>query len=157
MGETVSALYAGHRDSLHTTDLTDLTDRYAEILAAIEASDGWVTSVRSSSPPLTILGSLDGIEAGLRQPGERHGLSGEVAGAPTSPAPMAPAMVSRSDSVHDASGPGRLRCRRSTWAGRARCGCPRLPRRCGSFLVVQRNQTRDCPTPPRATAARQPG
>jgi hypothetical protein len=71
VGETVSALYAGHRDSLHHDHvLTDLTDRYAEILDAIEASDGWVTSVRSGSPPLTILGSLDGIEAGLRQPAD---------------------------------------------------------------------------------------
>jgi hypothetical protein len=41
VGETVSALYAGHRDSLHHDHvLTDLTDRYAEILAAIEVSDG---------------------------------------------------------------------------------------------------------------------
>lgn len=33
----------------------------------MEATDGWVTSVRASSPPLTLLGSLDGVEAGLRQ------------------------------------------------------------------------------------------
>ena len=36
-------------------------------MEAVEASQGWVTSVRASSPPLTLLGSLDGIEAGLRQ------------------------------------------------------------------------------------------
>lgn len=37
------------------------------MLEADEATDGWVTSVRASSPPLTILGRLGGIEAGLRQ------------------------------------------------------------------------------------------
>lgn len=47
--------------------LTDLVDRYAEVVEALEASEGWVTSVRASSPPLTLLGSLDGVEAGLRQ------------------------------------------------------------------------------------------
>lgn len=57
-----------HRLSLdHDHVLQDLVERYAEIVEAVEASDGWVTSVRASSPPLTLLGSLDGIEAGLRQ------------------------------------------------------------------------------------------
>lgn len=37
------------------------------VVEAVEPTDGWVTSVRASSPPLTLLGSLDGIEAGLRQ------------------------------------------------------------------------------------------
>lgn len=68
VGGTASALHAGHRLSLdHDHVLADLTERYAEIVEAVEASEGWVTSVRASSPPLTPLGSLDGIEAGLRQ------------------------------------------------------------------------------------------
>jgi transcriptional regulator with XRE-family HTH domain len=68
VGGTASALHAGHRLSLdHDHVVADLADRYAEVLAAVEASEGWVTSVRASSPPLTLLGSLDGIEAGLRQ------------------------------------------------------------------------------------------
>jgi len=37
------------------------------VLEAVEATDGWVTSVRASRPPMTLLGSLGGIEAGLRQ------------------------------------------------------------------------------------------
>ena len=45
----------------------DAAERYAEIVEAVESTDGWVTSVRASSPPLTLLGSLDGVEAGLRQ------------------------------------------------------------------------------------------
>lgn len=68
VGGTAAALHAGHRDSLdHDHVLADLADRYAAVLEAVEASDGWATSVRASRPPMTILGSLDGIEAGLRQ------------------------------------------------------------------------------------------
>lgn len=68
VGGSAAALHAHHRMSFdHDHVLVDLADRYAEIVAAVEASEGWVTSVRASSPPLTLLGSLDGIEAGLRQ------------------------------------------------------------------------------------------
>lgn len=68
VGGTAAALHAHHRvSSDHDHVLTDLADRYADIVAAVEASEGWVTSVRASSPPLTLLGSLDGVEAGLRQ------------------------------------------------------------------------------------------
>jgi hypothetical protein len=51
----------------HDHVISDLAERYAEVVEAVEASESWVTSVRASSPPLTLLGSLDGIEAGLRQ------------------------------------------------------------------------------------------
>lgn len=68
VGGSAAALYAGHRVSFdHDHVLTDLSDRYAEVVEAVEATDGWATSVRASSPPLTLLGSLDGVEAGLRQ------------------------------------------------------------------------------------------
>lgn len=68
VGGSAAALHAHHRISFdHDHVLTDLTDRYAVVLEALEASEGWVTSVRASRPPLTLLGSLDGIEAGLRQ------------------------------------------------------------------------------------------
>lgn len=68
VGGTASAYHAGHRASFdHDHVLADLAERYAEVVEAVEASDGWVTSVRASSPPLTLLGSLNGIEAGLRQ------------------------------------------------------------------------------------------
>lgn len=68
VGGSAAAYYAGHRESFdHDHVLTDLADRYEQVLEAVEATDGWVTSVRASSPPLTILGSLGGIEAGLRQ------------------------------------------------------------------------------------------
>lgn len=68
VGGAAAALHAGHRQSFdHDHVLADLADRYADVLEAVDASEGWVTSVRASSPPLTLLGSLDGIEAGLRQ------------------------------------------------------------------------------------------
>lgn len=47
--------------------LEDLSSRYEQILEAVEATDGWVTSVRASRPPFTLMGSLGGVEAGLRQ------------------------------------------------------------------------------------------
>lgn len=68
VGDSAAALYASHRDSFgHDHVLTDLIDRYATVLDAVEATEGWATSVRASKPPFTIMGRLGGIEAGLRQ------------------------------------------------------------------------------------------
>ena len=68
VGGSAAALHAGHRESFdHDHVLTDLVDRYESVLEAVEATDGWATSVRASRPPMTIMGSLGGIEAGLRQ------------------------------------------------------------------------------------------
>ena len=68
VGGSAAALHAGHRDSFdHDHVLADLVDRYEVVLGAVEATEGWATSVRASKPPFTIMGRLDGIEAGLRQ------------------------------------------------------------------------------------------
>ena len=68
VGGSAAALHAGHRDSfVHDHVLADLVDRYETVLGAVEATEGWATSVRASKPPFTIMGSLDGIEAGFRQ------------------------------------------------------------------------------------------
>lgn len=68
VGGTAAAFYARHRESHdHDHVLADLQERYLDVLDAVETTEGWVTSVRASSPPLTLLGSLGGIEAGLRQ------------------------------------------------------------------------------------------
>ena len=68
VGDAAAAMHARHRESFdHDHVLADLAERYAEVVEAVEATDGWVTSVRASSPPLTLLDSLDGVEAGLRQ------------------------------------------------------------------------------------------
>jgi hypothetical protein len=67
VGGSAAALHAGHRESFdHDHVLVDLDQRYAQVVEAVEASDGWATSVRASRPPMTIMGSLDGIQAGLR-------------------------------------------------------------------------------------------
>lgn len=66
VGGTAAALYAGHRVSFDDDHvLPDLRERFDDILAVLEASDGWVTErVR---PGRVILGRLDGIETGVLQ------------------------------------------------------------------------------------------
>lgn len=68
VGGSAAALHAGHRDSFdHYHVLADLVEQYETVLEAVEATEGWATSVRASKPPFTIMGSLWGVEAGLRQ------------------------------------------------------------------------------------------
>ena len=66
VGGTAAAIYAGHRlstDADHV--LTDLRQRFDRVLAELESVAGWKTArVRR---PVQILGSLDGIETGVRQ------------------------------------------------------------------------------------------
>lgn len=66
VGGTASAIHAEHRfsrDADHV--LTDLRSRFDQILAQLESVAGWKTArVRR---PVQILGSLDGIETGVRQ------------------------------------------------------------------------------------------
>jgi hypothetical protein len=66
VGGTAAAIYAGHRlstDADHT--LVDLRQRFEQVLAALESVAGWRTA--RIRPPVQILGSLDGIETGVRQ------------------------------------------------------------------------------------------
>ena len=66
VGGTASALYAGHRlstDADHV--LTDLRERFDQVLAQLESVAGWKTA--RVQRPVQILGSLDGIETGVRQ------------------------------------------------------------------------------------------
>jgi hypothetical protein len=68
VGGSAAAYHARHRVSFdHDHVLRDLTERYQAVLEAVEATDGWATSVRASRPPFTIMGRLGGVEAGLRQ------------------------------------------------------------------------------------------
>lgn len=66
VGGSAAAMHAAHRVSFDADHvLTDLRDRYDQVLEALEATDGWVTArVRR---PLLILGGLDGVETGIRQ------------------------------------------------------------------------------------------
>ncbi|GIU84937.1 MAG: hypothetical protein KatS3mg008_1712 [Acidimicrobiales bacterium] len=68
VGGAAAAFHAGHRDSFdHYHVLEDLSARYEQVLEAVEATEGWATSVRASKPPFTIMGRLGGVQAGLRQ------------------------------------------------------------------------------------------
>ncbi len=66
VGGTASAIHAGHRFS-HDADhvLGDLRSRFDEVLAELESVAGWKTA--RVQRPVQILGSLDGIETGVRQ------------------------------------------------------------------------------------------
>ncbi len=66
VGGSAAAHYARHRVSFDDDHvLPDLRERFDEVLAALEDTDGWVTArVR---PQVLILGSLDGVETGIRQ------------------------------------------------------------------------------------------
>lgn len=66
VGGTAAAAYAHHRVSVdHDHALSDLRERFDEILATLESVAGWKTArVRR---PVLVLGSLDGIETGIRQ------------------------------------------------------------------------------------------
>ncbi|MDX9866120.1 MAG: hypothetical protein RBT34_15055, partial [Anaerolineaceae bacterium] len=66
VGGTAASVYAAHRlstDADHV--LTDLKQRFDDVLVELESVAGWKTArVRR---PVLILGSLDGIETGIRQ------------------------------------------------------------------------------------------
>ena len=66
VGGTAAASFAHHRVSLdHDHTLSDLRMRFDDVLATLESVAGWRTArVRR---PVLILGSLDGIETGVRQ------------------------------------------------------------------------------------------
>lgn len=66
VGGTASAIHAGHRVSIDADHIiTDLREHFDEVLAHLESIAGWKTArIRR---PVMILGSLDGIETGVRQ------------------------------------------------------------------------------------------
>ena len=66
VGGTASAVHANHRlsrDADHV--LTDLRSRFDRVLAELESVAGWKTA--RINRPVQNLGSLDGIETGVRQ------------------------------------------------------------------------------------------
>ena len=65
VGGTAAAHHAGHRMSLDDDHVVaDLKSRFDEILADLEATQGWITA-RVRRPVLN-LGGLDGVETGVR-------------------------------------------------------------------------------------------
>ena len=66
VGGTAAATFAHHRVSMdHDHTLGDLRSRFDDVLAALESVAGWKTA--RVKRPVLILGSLDGIETGIRQ------------------------------------------------------------------------------------------
>lgn len=66
VGGTASAVHAGHRvswDADHV--ITDLRERFDEVLAKLESVAGWKTA--RVNKPVLILGNLDGVDTGIRQ------------------------------------------------------------------------------------------
>lgn len=65
VGGTAAAQHAGHRVSFHDDHtVADLQGRFDDVLAILEETDGWVTA--RVKRPVLILGSLDGVETGVR-------------------------------------------------------------------------------------------
>ncbi|MBI3959252.1 MAG: nucleotidyl transferase AbiEii/AbiGii toxin family protein [Chloroflexi bacterium] len=66
VGGTAAVLYAQHRLSIDADHvLADLRQRFDQVLAELESVAGWKTA--RVARPVLILGSLDGIETGVRQ------------------------------------------------------------------------------------------
>jgi hypothetical protein len=66
VGGTSAAIYAEHRLSTDANRvLPDLKQRFDQLLAELESVAGWKTA--RVKRPVQILGSLDGIETGVRQ------------------------------------------------------------------------------------------
>ena len=66
VGGTAAGLHAGHRASRDADHvLTDLRSHFDVILGQLESAAGWRTA--RVNRPVLILGSLDGIETGVRQ------------------------------------------------------------------------------------------
>ncbi|MGH9066096.1 MAG: hypothetical protein ACRD0J_01020 [Acidimicrobiales bacterium] len=66
VGGSAAAAHAHHRLSFGDDHvLSDLRERFDQALDALEATDGWVTA--RVKRPVLILGSLDGVETGIRQ------------------------------------------------------------------------------------------
>ena len=66
VGGSAAAVYAEHRLSTDADHiLTDLRQHFDQVLAELEAVAGWKTA--RVKRPVQILGSLDGIETGVRQ------------------------------------------------------------------------------------------
>jgi hypothetical protein len=65
-GGTAAAIYTGHRFSFdHDHVLRDLRERFDTVLGELEAVARWKTA--RVQKPILILGSLDGVQTGVRQ------------------------------------------------------------------------------------------
>lgn len=67
VGGTAAALHAGHRTSVdHDHVLGGLRERYEAVVKALESDTSWRTEDDATKPPSTVMGTLDGHQAGVR-------------------------------------------------------------------------------------------
>lgn len=89
VGGSAAVLYAGHRISYdHDHVVADLSDRFDAVLEALEADPEWV--LNRAVPGKILLGSLGGIETGVRQLIRRHPLETQVVELPDGATVVAP-------------------------------------------------------------------
>jgi len=66
VGGTAASIHAGHRVSFDDDHvLVDLRERFDDVLEELEREESWITA--RVNRPVLILGSLDGVETGVRQ------------------------------------------------------------------------------------------
>lgn len=84
VGGSAAATHAGHRVSFDDDHvLADLRERFDDVLSHLEVQQGWLTA--RVNRPVLILGSLDGIETGIRQLVRRRPLEVEEIVGPGGP------------------------------------------------------------------------
>ena len=77
-GDSAAVHHAGHRISLDDGHIVrDLRDRFDDVLADLEATEGWITA--RVERPVRIPGRLDGVETGIRNLIRRRPLEVEEA------------------------------------------------------------------------------
>lgn len=94
VGGSAASTHAGHRVSFDDDHvLADLRERFDEVLAQLEEEENWITA--RVNRPVLILGSLDGIETGIRQLIRRRPLEVEEFVGPAGPirVPTLPEML----------------------------------------------------------------
>lgn len=84
VGGTAAAVHAGHRVSYDDDHVVqDLKARFDSVLQDVEDTEGWVTA--RVNRPVQVLGSLDGVETGIRNLIRRLPLEVEVHETPHGP------------------------------------------------------------------------
>jgi hypothetical protein len=84
VGGTAAAVHAGHRvsyDDDHVVE--DLKSRFDSVLGDLEDTGGWITA--RVQRPVQVLGSLDGVETGVRNLIRRRPLEVELLHTPHGP------------------------------------------------------------------------
>jgi hypothetical protein len=84
VGGTAAAVHAGHRVSYHDDHVVeDPKSRFDSVLADLEDTGGWITA--RVQRPVQVLGSLDGVETGVRNLIRRRPLEVELLHTPHGP------------------------------------------------------------------------